>query len=440
MGKWTGKAPGKASRRPARSNPPRRRSAPRSRSRYGWVFAIGGIAAIAILALYGSRFLSDLTEESRPVTSPAGTPVVGPSVEPDRGPETPPLERALIEAGYERDRIGTTDGILFVETFDPPEVVAHKIESANGSLRASVEADEVRISGRGESDRLRVVALKRDTEGESFVEADDAAPAISPPSTPQRARPSAEPPAGIGAKRIVIILDDVGFENQPLEEAAGIDAAITFAVIPTAPRSERAARMLVDRGFEVICHLPMEPLDYPRQAPGRNAILVALTNEEIQERTRAGLRAVPNASGMNNHMGSRATRDRRVMENVAEVLRQEGMFFIDSRTAGNSLAASVVGAGAVPVASRDVFLDDDPAEGSVRRQLAELVRISDRKEFAVGIGHVYPSTVKVLREEIPRLREQGYTFHFAREVVRRIDQSPPKIASKPSDAELARTP
>jgi hypothetical protein len=318
---------------------------PRSRSRLGLVSLIAGIVAIAVLSTYGVRFFSDSspTKSGDGQSSPAVTSTRGP-VEPDHGPETPPLERALIEAGYERERIGTTDGTLFVETFDPPEVVAHKIQVANGSLHATVEGQDVRVNGGPISERVRIVALQRDTEGDGFVEADE----VTPPKPAKK--PPAESAATTGLKRIVLILDDVGFENQPLDAAAAIDAAITFAVIPTAPRAEEAAAMLAERGFEIICHLPMEPLDYPRQSPGREAILVSLTNEEIRERTRAGLRAVPNASGVNNHMGSRATRDRRVMENVAEVLREEGAFFIDSRTAGNSLAASVVGAGAVPVA------------------------------------------------------------------------------------------
>jgi polysaccharide deacetylase 2 family uncharacterized protein YibQ len=390
--------------------------------------------AIAVLAVYGPRFIA--TREQAPSASDAGASSPGadpasPPVEPDRRPETPPLERAVVEAGYERDRIGTADGTLYVETFDPPEVVAHKIRVANPALSTTATGDEVRVTGAGALERLRVVELKRDSEEEGFVEG-------SPRGAPQE--PDATGSTGGGAKRIVLILDDVGFENQPLEEAATIDAAITFAVIPTAPRAAESAAMLSAKGFQILCHLPMEPLDYPRQSPGPQAILVSLSDEEIRERTRAGLRSVPNAVGVNNHMGSRATRDRRVMANVATVLREEGVFFIDSRTAGNSLAATVVGAGAVPVASRDVFLDDDPREASVRRQLRELVRLSDKKDYAVGIGHVYPSTVRVLREEIPKLRQLGYSFHFARDVVRRVDEEPPKIAATPGPPTPALTP
>lgn len=421
---------GKA-RKSAAPAPSRRRVSPRRRSRTGIVLVLTAAAAIALLAIYGPGFLSERVAHtsgtaSNDATAPAGP---KPSVQPDRGPETPPLEKALMEAGYERERVGTQDGLLYVETFDPPEVVAHKIRVANPALSTTAAGDEVRITGAGALERVRIIELDRDTEEESFVETDPAAPesTTSQPPPPQR-----------GARRIVLILDDVGFENQPIDEAASIDAAITFAVIPTAPKAAHAARTLAERGFEILCHLPMEPLDYPRQSPGPEAILVSLSDEEIRARTRAGLRSVPNAVGVNNHMGSRATRDRRVMENVAAVLKEEGVFFVDSRTAGNSLAATIVGAGSVPVAARDVFLDDDPRESAVRRQLRELVRLADRKDYAVGIGHVYPSTVRVLRDEVPKLKEQGYTFHFAREVVRRVDAPPTQVAgTPPRDSALA---
>ncbi|MFA6955510.1 MAG: divergent polysaccharide deacetylase family protein [Thermoanaerobaculia bacterium] len=430
MAKAPRKGQGKEGRRPASSSSPRRRAKPRRRSRSGVALLLVGALVIAVLAIYGRRFLS---EGERLPAAPPGNAVVAneptPKAQPDRGPETPPLEQAVLGAGYDHDRIGTTDGVLYVETFDPPEVVAHKIRVANPALSTTATGDEVKVTGAGALETLRVVELKRDSETEAFEEVE---PGVPP-------KPAAAPQS-TGEKRIVLILDDVGFENQPLEEAASIDAALTFAVIPTAPHARRAASMLSARGFEILCHLPMEPLDFPRQSPGPEAILVSLTNEEIRRRTLEGLRAVPEAVGVNNHMGSRATRDRRVMENVASVLKDEGVFFIDSRTAGNSLAAAVVGAGSVPVAARDVFLDDDPREIAVRRQLKELVRIADRKSYAVGIGHVYPSTVRVLIEEVPKLKALGYTFHFAKDVVRRVDNDPPKIAATPGGKDTELTP
>ena len=75
----------------------------------------------------------------------------------------------------------------------------------------------------------------------------------------------------------------------------------------------------------------------------------------IRKSDAPNVRAVPYARGLNNHMGSLATTDRRVMENVFRAL-PKGMYFIDSRTIGNSVAAEVAHEMKVRTAARNVFL------------------------------------------------------------------------------------
>src|SRR5262249_7680138 len=133
--------------------------------------------------------------------------------------------------------------------------------------------------------------------------------------------------------RIVLIIDDVGFERQPLTAAMHIDPNINFSILPNARRAAEAANLLHDHGFEVLCHLPMEREQYPRISPGEGAVLTSMSDDEITRTTAAGLQAVPYARGVNNHMGSRATADRRVMESVLDAL-PAGMYFVDSRTTG----------------------------------------------------------------------------------------------------------
>src|ERR1700686_3033864 len=54
---------------------------------------------------------------------------------------------------------------------------------------------------------------------------------------------------------IVLILDDVGFDHQPLSAAMRIDPNINFAVLPNSQRAGEFATKLHSRGFEVLCHL-----------------------------------------------------------------------------------------------------------------------------------------------------------------------------------------
>jgi polysaccharide deacetylase 2 family uncharacterized protein YibQ len=208
---------------------------------------------------------------------------------------------------------------------------------------------------------------------------------------------------------IVLILDDVGFDHQPLVSAMAIDPNVNFAVLPNGMRSSEFAATLHGRGFELLCHLPMEPEGFPRISPGSGAVLTTMSDAEIASTTRANVGAIPFARGVNNHMGSRATADRRVMTDVLGAL-PKGMYFIDSRTTGSSLAASLALSMHVKTASRNVFLDDAQDVVSIRRQLDVLTQTAASRGMAVGIGHMYPSTVQVLTEEAPKLRAAGFRF------------------------------
>jgi polysaccharide deacetylase 2 family uncharacterized protein YibQ len=153
------------------------------------------------------------------------------------------------------------------------------------------------------------------------------------------------------------------------------------------------------------------------EAPGRNAILTSMSDDEIARATRENVRAVPHARGVNNHMGSLATTDRRVMSSVIGAL-PEGMYFIDSRTAGGSIAGEIAREMNVRTATRHVFLDDVPTEYSVRKQLEMLADTAERRGIAVGIGHPRPATMRVLAEMLPELRARGFRLVRASEVVR----------------------
>ncbi len=213
---------------------------------------------------------------------------------------------------------------------------------------------------------------------------------------------------------IVLIIDDLGFEGQPLERVMALDPNINLAILPNGTRAEQFAKTLHARGFEVLCHLPMQPRG--RETPGRNAILASMSDDEIASTTRRNIEAVPYARGVNNHMGSLATADRRIMTSVLGAL-PDGMYFIDSRTGGSSVAAAVAREMNVRTASRHVFLDDIATESAIRRQLAELAAAANKRGVAIGIGHPYPVTLRVLAQELPALKARGFRLVRASSVV-----------------------
>lgn len=247
--------------------------------------------------------------------------------------------------------------------------------------------------------------------------------AVLPPKTEARPHIEATPLPKVTPKKkkragggnIVLIIDDLGFDGQPLDRLMALDPNINASILPNGTRTQEFARKLNARGFEILCHLPMEPRG--GELPGRNAILTSMSDAEIARVTRENIEAVPHAVGVNNHMGSRATSDRRVMTSVLRAMPEE-LYFIDSRTVAGSVAEDVARELNVRTAARNVFLDDVATEGAVRKQVRELAEAAQKKGVAIGIGHPYPVTMRVLAQELPELRAQGFRLVRASEVVR----------------------
>lgn len=236
------------------------------------------------------------------------------------------------------------------------------------------------------------------------------------PTKPQR-ESSAKTARPRKQGRVAIILDDAGFRQEPLRELARLGVPLSFAVLPNAPGAKAFAEEANERGFEVLCHLPLEPLG-TAVSPGAGAITTAMSDTDIFTLSERSIRSIPHARGVNNHMGSRATADRRTMQQVLAAVQQTGTYFVDSRTTSSSVAASMARELDIRTASRDVFLDDDESVESVRRQLRLLIEVAESRGDAIGIGHLYPTTLRVLREELPRLRARGIEFVVASELVR----------------------
>jgi hypothetical protein len=246
------------------------------------------------------------------------------------------------------------------------------------------------------------------------------AEAAAAPRVPETAKQAALPRVTRKTSKqhrgdIVLIIDDLGFDGQPLEPLMQLDPNVNVAILPNGTRATEFANKLHARGFEVLCHLPMQPRG--KETPGANAILTSMSDEEIADATRENIEAVPHARGVNNHMGSLATSDRRVMSSVIRAMPQ-GMYFIDSRTAGGSVASDVARELNVRTAARHIFLDDSATESAVRKQLQDLATAAEKRGVAIGIGHPYPVTMRVLADELPQLRARGFRLVRASEVVR----------------------
>ena len=212
---------------------------------------------------------------------------------------------------------------------------------------------------------------------------------------------------------IVIIIDDFGYREDNVSEGfLSLDADITFAIIPCHQNSKVFAAKADQNGYEVIVHMPMESTNETR-GEKEYKLTTSMTSDEIESKVEEVISEFPEAVGMNNHQGSKATSDKRIMNIVGNVLKRHGKYFIDSRTSSETVAETTMRSRGVPTIRRHVFLDNENQKNKIREQLYKLADKAELKGLAVGIGHAKTNTLKVLKQEIPRLKEHGFKFQFA---------------------------
>ncbi|MBM3450476.1 MAG: divergent polysaccharide deacetylase family protein [Armatimonadetes bacterium] len=209
--------------------------------------------------------------------------------------------------------------------------------------------------------------------------------------------------------RIAIIFDDAGQNLAELQRIEAIGRPMTVSILPGLPQSTALAQAAPRAGVEVMLHLPMQPEDASRDnLMGGGAVLSSMSDAEIAAAVAAGLSAVPGAGGVNNHMGSRGTRDERVVRAVLGVVRARGLYFIDSMTSAQSLAHKTALSMGVPSAARSIFLDNDTEPAMIREQMRALIRAAKRRGTAIAIGHANrPNTAEVVREMVAEIEAAG---------------------------------
>ena len=217
---------------------------------------------------------------------------------------------------------------------------------------------------------------------------------------------------------IVLVIDDFGYRNDNISDGfLNLSIPITCAIIPGHTASKKFAEKAVSYGKEVIIHMPMESENY---SPGEDEykLLTSMTSELLENKLIQAFESLPEAIGMNNHQGSKATSDSKTMTVLASVLKDRGKYFIDSRTSSLTIGEKTMISFGVPTARRNIFLDNNNDLDKIEEQMNKLANSAKKNGVAVGLGHARKNTLSVIEKVVPDLLDKGYVFQFASQVVK----------------------
>ncbi len=98
-------------------------------------------------------------------------------------------------------------------------------------------------------------------------------------------------------------------------------------------------------------------------------------------------------------------------------LKRREFYFLDSLTTSGSAGLRTAREVGLRATERSVFLDHSLAEGDIRERLDTLAQVALSAGKAVGVGHPHASTIKLLKETVPRWKEEGIAIVSLSEVI-----------------------
>jgi polysaccharide deacetylase 2 family uncharacterized protein YibQ len=238
-----------------------------------------------------------------------------------------------------------------------------------------------------------------------------------PPAT---VLPDAEKSGGneSGFGRLAIIIDDMGNSMSEARSLISINVPLTFAIIPGQRVDTEVAAYAAAHRVETMIHIPMQSKGWPARRLEENGLLVAMDENEIQERVSGFVVKFPGAVGVNNHMGSEFTEHEDKMAAALQVLKKSNLFFVDSVTSPGSVGRDVAHRLGLRSARRNVFLDNEQNRSYIIGQLDQAVRLAKKNGSAIAIGHPHPATIAALASALPGLPSRGITLVTASQLVK----------------------
>jgi polysaccharide deacetylase 2 family uncharacterized protein YibQ len=192
--------------------------------------------------------------------------------------------------------------------------------------------------------------------------------------------------------------------------------------------AERAGRL----GRDVLLHAPMSTVN--GRNLGSGGLTEALSEKDFKDTLRFAIASIPYISGINNHMGSQLTTRPTAMKWVMEVLKQEQLFFLDSRTHAKSIAYVTAFNMGLPSANRDIFLDNEINIDHIHMQFKKALAIAKKYGSAVAIGHPHKATLTYLKHVLPQLEGSDVAIHSISDLLKTGIKARPDSAreSKPA--------
>lgn len=194
--------------------------------------------------------------------------------------------------------------------------------------------------------------------------------------------------------KLAIIIDDMASASQ-VRALKALNLKLNPSFFPPDKNHSETPKLALKFDFYMV-HLPLAAIHYNK--PELDTLNPSDSKERIFKKIKQIKKDFKDLRYVNNHTGSLFTGNEEAMKKLYEALKNQNIFFVDSKTIGNSKAAKVAKELGVPYIQRDVFLDNEDDVSYVKKQLQSVVKLAQKKGFAIAIGHPRKNTFQALEQ------------------------------------------
>ena len=217
-------------------------------------------------------------------------------------------------------------------------------------------------------------------------------------------------PNANGRPRIAIVLTGLGLSKAATDAAIRqLPSEITLSFTPYAKNLESWIALARSQNHEVMLDLPMEPLTYPSDDPGPQALLTGRQPEGNLNNLAWIATRGSGYVGMTAYMGSRFVTSERQMRPVMEYFKDHGLLFLDSGDNDASLVPSLGKSLGTPVVVNQRAIDEAQlSRQAIDARLAQIERIATKNNFAIATGRPFPVTLERIAKWVNDIEQRGF--------------------------------
>ncbi len=194
----------------------------------------------------------------------------------------------------------------------------------------------------------------------------------------------------VSKPKVVIIIDDV-LNTKQLNDIKAIDLKLTPSVFPS--NNNDMINAIKDLDFFMV-HLPLEAKIYTDEL---DTIKISDTTDRIKQKIQSIKSSMPNVAYINNHTGSKFTANKASMQNLLNILDDNKIKFVDSRTTPDTTLNEIANEQNRLILYRDIFIDNKLDSNSLNKQILNGVKIAKKRGYAILIAHPHKETLRALK-------------------------------------------